>query len=53
MIPKPFSKAVLVYGAPVTVPKDCDSEELEEKRKELEATLHSITKLADNYFTRS
>ncbi len=53
MIPKPFSKAVVVYGAPVTVPKDCDSDGLEEKRKELEQTLRSITRLADNYFTES
>jgi len=53
MIPKPFSKAVVVYGAPVSVPKECDSAMLEEKRKELEATLHSITKFADNYFVKS
>lgn len=53
MIPKPFSKAVVVYGAAVKVPKACDSAGLEEKRKELEATLHSITDFADNYFVKS
>lgn len=51
MIPKPFSKAVVVYGTPTSVPADCDSAGLEEKRKELEERLHAITQLADNYFT--
>ncbi len=53
MIPKPFSKAVVVYGASVRISEKCDSAGLEEKRKELEATLHSITKFADNYFVKS
>ncbi|MBI5815287.1 MAG: lysophospholipid acyltransferase family protein [Nitrospinae bacterium] len=50
MIPKPFSKAVVIFGEPVSVPADCDSAGLEAKRKELEAALVRITQRADGYF---
>ncbi len=50
IIPKPFSKVVVMYGEPVSVPKGCDSATLEEKRDELEARLISITSQADKFF---
>ncbi|MBF0633453.1 MAG: lysophospholipid acyltransferase family protein [Nitrospinae bacterium] len=50
MVPKPFSKVVVVYGEPVYAPRDCGEEELEQKRLEMEARLLSITKRADSYF---
>lgn len=50
MIPKPFSKVVVVYGEPVYVARDCGEEEMERKRVEMETSLLSITKVADNYF---
>jgi len=50
MIPKPFSKVIVSFGEPVTVPEKCDSATLEEKRIELEKTLLRITEEADNYF---
>ena len=52
MIPKPFSEVVIIYGAPVSVPGDCDAATLEEKRSELERTLRGITERADSYFGR-
>jgi len=50
MIPKPFSKVVVIYGEPVYLSRDCGEEEMELKRVELETRLLSITKSADNYF---
>lgn len=51
IIPKPFAKAVVIYGPPVRVDGGCGAEELEAKRRELENTLLEITELADNFFS--
>lgn len=50
MIPKPFSKVVVIYGEPVYAPRDCGEEDMERKRVEMETRLLSITKRADSYF---
>lgn len=50
MIPKPFAKAVVVYGEPVYAPRNCGEEEMERKRMEMETRLLSITRRADAYF---
>jgi len=50
LIPYPFSSVVLIYGAPVKVPRETRGESLESKRQELEKTLIAITQQADNYF---
>jgi len=50
MIPKPFSKVVVIFGQPVSVPEKCDSGMLETKRVEMEAELKRITEMADSYF---
>ena len=53
LIPKPFSKTVIMLGEPIYVPVECTSEELEEKRKELEKQLLELTQKADDYFSHS
>jgi lysophospholipid acyltransferase (LPLAT)-like uncharacterized protein len=50
LIPKPFSKTVIMPGEPIYVPVECTSKELEEKRKELEKQLLELTQKADDYF---
>lgn len=49
MLPAPFTKGVVVYGRPVIV-RGTTEEELEAKRRELQAALNDVTKEADEYF---
>jgi len=51
LIPKPFSKAVIMIGEPIYVPFESTPQELEEKREELEKKLLELTQKADNYFS--
>ncbi len=51
IIPFPFSRLAYVAGAPILVPRDATSEVMEDKRKELEEALISITKIADASFS--
>ncbi len=53
LIPKPFSKAVILLGKPIYVPAECTPQQLEEKRIELEKQLIKLTQRADNYFSHS
>jgi lysophospholipid acyltransferase (LPLAT)-like uncharacterized protein len=50
LIPKPFSKAVIMLGKPMYVPVEATAEELERKRVELEKDLWELTQKADGYF---
>ncbi|OGC79549.1 MAG: hypothetical protein A2145_04730 [candidate division Zixibacteria bacterium RBG_16_40_9] len=50
LIPRPFSKTVIVLGKPIYVPKDSTEQELNSKTSELEKELLEITKQADNFF---
>ena len=50
LIPKPFSKAVIMIGEPIYVPLKSTPQELEEKREELEESLVELTQKADSYF---
>ncbi|MCK4428142.1 MAG: lysophospholipid acyltransferase family protein [candidate division Zixibacteria bacterium] len=50
LIPKPFSKAVIIIGEPIYVPLKSTPQELEEKREELEKRLVELTQKADSYF---
>ena len=52
LIPRPFSKTVIMLGKPICVSAECSSEELEERRKELEKQLLELTQKADDYFLR-
>ncbi|MFH1715251.1 MAG: lysophospholipid acyltransferase family protein [Elusimicrobiota bacterium] len=48
-IPVPFSKAAYMYGEPIEIKKGDD---LEEKRKELNASLNKVTKELDDKISR-
>jgi len=50
LIPKPFSKTVIIIGEPIYVPLEATLQQLEEKRKELEKSLTELTEKADSYF---
>jgi lysophospholipid acyltransferase (LPLAT)-like uncharacterized protein len=51
LIPKPFSKTVIILGQPIYVASESTPEQLEEKRKELEQRLLDLTDKADRYFS--
>ncbi|RMH69505.1 MAG: DUF374 domain-containing protein [Gemmatimonadetes bacterium] len=50
MIPKPFSRAVIIHGNPINIPRKCTETELEAKRQAVERELNRITDLADHYW---
>ncbi len=50
IIPKPFSRAVIMLGQPVYVPANCSAEGLEEIRIRLERQMRELTSKADNYY---
>ena len=53
LIPKPFSKTVIMLGEPTFVSPESTPEELEEKRKELEKRMLELTEKADTYFSHT
>ncbi len=52
VIPKPFSRAVIMLGPPIFVSAESTSQELEEVRVDFEKQMNELTKKADNYFSR-
>jgi lysophospholipid acyltransferase (LPLAT)-like uncharacterized protein len=46
-LPAPFTRVMVTYGPPVAVPRDADRDLMEEKRRELEASLRAITDASD------
>lgn len=50
LLPRPFTRGVVMYGEPIIV-AGTSEEELEKKRKELEAALNALMAKADGYFT--
>jgi lysophospholipid acyltransferase (LPLAT)-like uncharacterized protein len=53
IIPRPFSKAVVMLGEPVVVPVDSTAEGLEQIRIDLETKLKELTQKADGYFSKA
>ncbi len=49
LLPKPFTQGIILYGDPIIV-NGISTEELEEKRKELETALSALMVRADNHF---
>lgn len=49
ILPKPFSKAVLMMGDAITVPAQLDEAEFERKMLEVENSLNEVTRRADCY----
>lgn len=50
LIPRPFSKAVIILGKPIYVKKESTDGELSGKISELEQELSELTTQADNFF---
>jgi lysophospholipid acyltransferase (LPLAT)-like uncharacterized protein len=53
IIPRPFSRAVVMLGEPINVPPDSDARQLELIRTELENRLRQLTQKADGYFSEA
>ncbi len=51
LLPKPFTSGIVMYGEPIIV-NGIGEEELEKKRRELEAALNRLMAQADDYFKR-
>jgi lysophospholipid acyltransferase (LPLAT)-like uncharacterized protein len=47
MIPKPFSRAVMIFGEPIHVPQNGTAEEVESARKALETAMHELERQAE------
>ncbi|GKS59020.1 hypothetical protein YTPLAS18_25470 [Nitrospira sp.] len=47
LIPFPFSRGLFIWGRPIVVRSDADSEELEARRRDLQDELNRITAEAD------
>jgi lysophospholipid acyltransferase (LPLAT)-like uncharacterized protein len=47
IIPRPFARVAVLFGAPISVPRDADEDVLEAKRRELETALMDLTATAD------
>lgn len=52
IIPKPFSKALLLYGQPIHIPPKLNEEQLEEYRLRLQKALEEITETAQKTVAR-
>ena len=48
IIPKPFGKLIILFGAPLTVPRDADDEKSEICRQQLEKNLNDLHERAEN-----
>lgn len=47
LIPKPFSKAIMIFGDPIRVAADADDAQVEQARAQLESELHRLEVLAE------
>lgn len=52
LMPYPFSRGVFICGEPIEVGRSADEDEIERKRKEVEASLNDLTARADAFFCR-
>ncbi len=53
IVPKPFSRCVIVYGDPIFVPADLSDEEVEVRRLELEEKMMELVRFAEAQFGRA
>ena len=52
LVPLPFSRVVVIYGEPISVPASAPRAIFQAKRQEVEVRLRQITEMADHYFSR-
>lgn len=53
IIPRPFSRAVVMLGEPFHVPADSTAAQLEQIRVRLEEQMRELTRRADGYFSKT
>jgi lysophospholipid acyltransferase (LPLAT)-like uncharacterized protein len=51
LVPLPFSRVVVIYGEPISVPASAPPAVFQAKRQEVEVRLRQITEMADHYFS--
>lgn len=50
LIPKPFTKGIMIFGDPISVPEDSSDEQLELIRRHFESELHRLETEAEAHF---
>jgi len=50
ILPRLFSRGIIIYGEPIRVPPKASQKIIKEKTQELERVLNQLTQEADNYF---
>ncbi len=53
ILPRPFSRGIIIYGEPIRVPLKASPKIIKEKTQELEKALNRLTEEADHYFQKS
>jgi lysophospholipid acyltransferase (LPLAT)-like uncharacterized protein len=51
IVPKPFSKVILLTGTPIHVPEDISREQMEKYQALIEADLERLQQLADQFLS--
>jgi lysophospholipid acyltransferase (LPLAT)-like uncharacterized protein len=50
ILPRPFSRGIIIHGELIRVPPKASQKTIREKTEELEEALNRLTQEADNYF---
>jgi len=50
LLPRPFSRTLMLFGTPIYVPKDASSELMEAKHAEMQRELERVRDIAENWF---
>lgn len=53
LLPKLFARAVLIFAAPIEVPRDADPAMMEEKHAQMQKELERVRDIAENWFSFS
>jgi hypothetical protein len=53
LLPKPFTKTIMIFSTPIEVPPDADAEVLEAKHAEMQKELERVRDIAEGWFALS
>jgi len=53
LLPKPFSRTLMLFGSPIYVPKDASAELMEAKHAEMQRELERVRDIAESWFSLS
>ena len=51
LMPRPFSRTLMLFAPPIYVPKDADAEMMETKQTEMQRELERVRDIAENWFS--